>query len=90
MRVFKTKQGRNVETHTINKENYEKYAVPKKNYRILTAEGYKPIAVCPVCDNPIRLFGITQEIVRNNADGTVTYIRPYAKLLSTTPTLQNT
>ena len=79
MRVFKTKQGRKVESHTITKENYEKYATPRQAYRIATNEGSAPIAVCPICDNPIRIFGLEKEIVRNNADGTKTYVRPYAK-----------
>lgn len=79
MRRFKTKTGRNEQGYELTKENVERYCVPAKKYRIMTAQGARYSAVCPECDNPIRIFGIEKKIVRQNADGTSTEVKPYGK-----------
>lgn len=79
MRRFKTKVGRNEPAYKLTKENVERYCVPAKKYRIVTPQGIRYSAVCPECDNPIRIFGIDRKITRRNQDGTESDVRPYGK-----------
>ena len=64
MHRFKANTGQFVESHEITKENVQKYLQPEKKYLIQTTNGKRYTAVCPACKNPIRLFGITKEIVK--------------------------
>ena len=81
MHRFKANTGQFVESHEITKENVQKYLQPEKKYLIQTTNGKRYTAVCPACKNPIRLFGITKEIVKTLPDGRKTVIRPYGKHL---------
>lgn len=81
MHRFKVSTDSFEESYEITKENAKTYLVPESNYKIETSNGPRYTAVCPSCKNPIRLFGITKEIIKTLANGETTIIRPYGKHL---------
>lgn len=85
MRQFKIRKGRQYKTFEITNGNYNN-ALPideneRKKYSISTPEGMRQIAICPSCENPIRLFGLVKPIERTSATGKKTLVRAYGKHL---------
>lgn len=67
----------------ISLDNYKR-ALPsdskeRAKYFIGTPDGKRPIAICPSCENPIRLFGLVKPIQKPTATGKIVDVHPYGK-----------
>lgn len=78
MRKFKAKKGRYQRTYEITEENVKEHLVPREKYVYKERKNEALIAICPICENAIRLVGIYSEI-KKHVNGKDVVVRPFGK-----------
>jgi hypothetical protein len=76
MRKFKTKKDGQI--YDLTEKNCRERLIPRETYYVQIGQHHRWIALCPVCENPIQLIGITGELKRT-INGKEISINPYGR-----------